>query len=89
MTAAESESDFRITANSHGSPGVSFCEDFEENWPRYNGTALYLNCVEHIPSLDRTGILGFTWKCPNARPATLIIQSFSQLQRVYTACANG
>ena len=23
-----------------------YCEDFEENWPRYNGIALYFACIK-------------------------------------------
>ena len=46
MTVAESESDFRITTDF---PYLAFTgelwgvygEDLRENWPRYNGTALY------------------------------------------------
>ena len=43
---AESESDIRITTDTPYRAlteelwGV-YCEELEENWPRYNGTALY------------------------------------------------
>ena len=48
MTAAESESDFTtdtLYLALMGELWVVFCEDFGENWPRYNGTALYLKQV--------------------------------------------
>ena len=34
MTVAARRSDFKLTTNC--------CKDIGENWPRYNGTALYL-----------------------------------------------
>ena len=45
ITVVESESDIRITTDT---PNLAFtgellgvcCEDFGENWPHYNGTAL-------------------------------------------------
>ena len=37
MTAAKRKSDFKLTSELWGVCG----EDFGENWPRYNGTALY------------------------------------------------
>ena len=45
-TVAESESDFRITIDTPylaltGKLWDVYCEDFGENWRRYNGTALY------------------------------------------------
>ena len=45
---AESVSDFRITTDipylaPTGELWGVFCEDFGENWPRYNGTALYIS----------------------------------------------
>ena len=44
---AESESDIRITTDTSylalaGELWGVYCEDFEENWPRYNDTSLYL-----------------------------------------------
>ena len=48
MTAAESDSDFRITTDTPyltltGELWGVFCEDFGENWLLYNGTtALYI-----------------------------------------------
>ena len=47
ITVAESESDVRITTNTPylaltGELWGVCCEDFGENWRRYNGTALYL-----------------------------------------------
>ena len=47
MTVAESESDIRITRNAPylaltGKLWSVYCEDFGGNWPRYNGTTLYL-----------------------------------------------
>ena len=46
MTVAESESDFRIIIDTPylaltGELWGVYCEDLGENWPRYNGTALY------------------------------------------------
>ena len=43
---AESESDIRITTDTPylaltGELWGVYCEDFGENWPRYNGTTLY------------------------------------------------
>ena len=47
MTAAERVSDFNlITYTPHlaltGELWGIYCEDYGENWPRYNGTALYI-----------------------------------------------
>ena len=47
MTVAESESDIRIVKYTPyiaftGELWVVFCEDFRENWPRYNDIALYM-----------------------------------------------
>ena len=47
MTAAERKSDFKITTDT---PYLAltdelsrvYCEDLGENWPRYNGTVLYV-----------------------------------------------
>ena len=51
MIAAERISDFRLTTNT---PQLAltgaYHEDFEENWQRYNGTALYVDYV------GRTGL---------------------------------
>ena len=46
ITVAESESDIKITTVTPylaltGELCGVYCEDFGENWPRYNGTALY------------------------------------------------
>ena len=46
MTLAESESDTRITTDTPylaltGELWAVYCKDMGENWPRYNGTALY------------------------------------------------
>ena len=47
MTAAEPKSDFKLTTDTLYLAltcelwGV-YCEDLEENWPRFNGTALYM-----------------------------------------------
>ena len=40
MTATEHKSDFKFTGELWG---VCY-ENFEENWSRYNGTALYVHC---------------------------------------------
>ena len=47
ITVAESESDIIITTDTPylaltGELWDAYCEDFGENWPRYNGTALYM-----------------------------------------------
>ena len=47
ITVAEIGSDIRITTDSlylalTGDLWGAYCEDFRENWPRYNGTALYM-----------------------------------------------
>ena len=31
-----------------------FCEDFAENWPRYNDTAMYIKISSHNPHLALT-----------------------------------
>ena len=46
VTEAEYKSEFEHTKDTPyfaltGEIWGVFCEDFEENWPRYNGTALY------------------------------------------------
>ena len=41
VTVAESESDHRITMD-------VVWDDFAENWPRYNGTALYGHFNTHV-----------------------------------------
>ena len=46
MIVAKGEADIRITTDTPylaltGEPWGVSCEDFGENWPRYNGTALY------------------------------------------------
>ena len=46
ITVAESQSDIRITTDTPylaltGELWGVYCEDLGENWPRYNGTALY------------------------------------------------
>ena len=46
ITVAESESDLRITTDTpypalRGELWGVYCEDFQENCPRYNGIALY------------------------------------------------
>ena len=48
MSVAEIESDFRITTDTPdlaltGKLHGVYCEVFEENWPHYNDTALYLD----------------------------------------------
>ena len=45
MTAAERKSDFKLTTDTPylaltGDLWGVYYENFEENWPRYNGTAL-------------------------------------------------
>ena len=40
MTATEYKSDFKFALT--GELWGVYYENFEENWPRYNGTALYL-----------------------------------------------
>ena len=47
MTGAELKSDFKFTTDSPylaltGELWGVYCEDFGENWPSYNGTALYV-----------------------------------------------
>ena len=47
MTATEHKSHFKLTATTPylaltGEPWGVYYENFEENWPRYNGTRLYL-----------------------------------------------
>ena len=37
-----------------------FCEDFQENWPRYNGTALYIKIVTSVSIHQAHGSLGVT-----------------------------
>ena len=54
MTATECKSDVKLTTDTSylaltGELWGVCCENFEENWPRYNGTALYfLNTVVQI-----------------------------------------
>ena len=48
MTAVEYESDFKLTTDTPylalmGELWGVCCEDIEENWPCYNGTALYFH----------------------------------------------
>ena len=47
MTATEWKSDFKITTDTlylalTGELWGADCDDVRQNWPRYNGTALYL-----------------------------------------------
>ena len=47
MTAPERKSDFKLTTDTPylsimGKLWGVYYEDFEENWPCYNGTALYM-----------------------------------------------
>ena len=53
ITAAESESDIRITTDTPylaltGELWGVCCEDLGENWPRYNGTALYVQQLKVV-----------------------------------------
>ena len=41
MTAAEYLSDFNLTTDTPQLALMVYCEDFGENWPCYNGYALY------------------------------------------------
>ena len=55
ITVAESESDIWITTDTQylalmGELWDAYCKDFGENWPCYNGTALY-TCIETVPCL--------------------------------------
>ena len=60
ITVAESESDFRIITDTPqlaltGELWGIYCEDLGENWPRYNGTALYaagISCSQAINQCD-------------------------------------
>ena len=51
MAIAERKSNIRLTKDNPylaltGELWGVFCEDFEENWPRFNGTALYTAIME-------------------------------------------
>ena len=53
MIVAESDSNIRITSDTSylaltGELCGAYCEEFEENWPCYNGTAPYLFDVASI-----------------------------------------
>ena len=39
MTPADNQSDLNLTTDTHSRV---CCEDVRENWPRYNGTGLYI-----------------------------------------------
>ena len=65
MTGAELKSDLKLTTDTHylalmGELWGVYCKDFGENWPCYNGTALYYvlillarfwNFVGEVPKL--------------------------------------
>ena len=49
MTAAERESYFNLTTDTqYLDLWSAYCRDLGENWPRYNGTALYIVYKEPI-----------------------------------------
>ena len=47
MTAPERKSDLKLTGELWG----VYHEDFEENWPSYNGTALYIAWHSDVATL--------------------------------------
>ena len=64
---AESESDFRITkVNPYLHLTGELCGEYRENWPRYNGTPLYMaNADTEIPihlSYSSSSAISIPWE---------------------------
>ena len=52
------------------------CEDFKENWPRYNGTALYFSKGVNETHADNTSKIVFDLSAVNAYTLSKDVQVF-------------